>query len=234
MSQASALYHLQSLDLEIAARRARLDEINAALGEDKVVRKAQLLVKRTKDQLGASQARVTDLGLEIESIKTRYQESEIRLYSGKVKNPKELQDIQQEIASLKRRHAQLEDNLLESMMRLDDHQARFDKALKKLKRVKTQWEDDQAALAAEKTALGAQLATLGLDRAAAWEAMDGETQAVYDDTRARKGDQPVSLLQPDDTCSLCGVRQTSHGAQLVRRGNSLVRCAGCERVLFVK
>ena len=49
MSRASALLQLQSVDLEIDAHRARLDAIDAALGDNPAIRAAQhnLLAART-------------------------------------------------------------------------------------------------------------------------------------------------------------------------------------------
>lgn len=234
MSQASALYHLQTLDLEIASQRARLDEVNAILGTNTPVRKAQIAAKRAKDRVDSLQARVTDLDLEIGSNRNKYQETETRLYSGKVKNPKELQDMQQEVASLKRRNAQLEDEMLEAMMSLEEHQARYQKALRRLKRVKRKWDEDQADLAEEKIALKASLEALVADREAAWGAIDAESQVTYENVQAKKGAQPVALLTSDGICSHCGVKQTSRSVQRLQHDNSIVKCSGCGRILFAK
>ncbi len=231
MSQASALYHLQSLDLEIAAQQARLAEVNATLGDDLPIRRVKAFSERAKAQLAPWQTRVTDLELEMQSLVAKSRQTEQRLYSGTVSNPKELQDMQQEMASLKRRHADLEESLLEAMVKVEEHQALYNKALKKLGRMKMKWSENQASLAEEKTTLEAQRATLDAERAAAWAALDAEAQALYDALRTKKKGQVVALLEGTN-CGLCGVAQTSRVVQQVRRGNGLVRCSGCDRVLF--
>jgi uncharacterized protein len=64
------------------------------------------------------------------------QTSEASLYGGKIRNPKELQDLQVEIAALKRRTATLEDEQLEAMLAVEDAETQLTEANKNLNEVK--------------------------------------------------------------------------------------------------
>jgi predicted nucleic acid-binding Zn-ribbon protein len=233
MSQSSALYHLQSLDLQIAETRAYLGEVNAALGSDEVVRKAQARLDKAEAALAPWQTRVKDLELEIQTLTNKAQQTEKRLYSGSVSNPKELQDMQDEVASLKRRRAQLEDNLLEAMIHVEEGRETQAKAVKKLERTKKRWAAGQVDLAKEKETLEASLAALETDRGDAWGALEAASQKAYDSMKPRMAGRPVAMLK-DGVCSMCGMRQTTSVVQHVRRGDGLTKCAGCGRVLALE
>ncbi|MCZ7542808.1 MAG: hypothetical protein M5R40_04390 [Anaerolineae bacterium] len=139
MGKANALYELQSLDLEIGAKKARLSDVNGALGDERPVQKAQAQLAKIEADLRPLQTRHTDLELEIKTLETKARTAEDRLYSGAVTNPKELQDMQSEVASLKRRRAALEDQLLEVMIQVEEQTAARKKAAARL-------EKDEAAL----------------------------------------------------------------------------------------
>ncbi len=229
MSQASALYRLQSLDMELKSKQARLMEIRAKLGTDRPVQKAAAKAQAAKEALAPWKTRVTDLDLEIKSLTEKMKATEKRLYSGKVNNPKELQEMQQEIASLRHRRAQLEDEQLEAMVAVDSHQQAYEKAEEKLARVKRKWAAKQEAWAREETDLAREIEALEAERTTAWQALAGQSRTLYTDLRAKLGDEPIAELR-DGVCERCGMRQTSHVDQQVRRGE-VARCGGCGRVL---
>src|SRR5438128_1980496 len=110
---------IAELDLAIAQHRARLDEITALLGNDKQVSQARQQLDAANQALKPWQTRARDLDLEIKSLIQKIQQTDRKLYSGKVGNPKELKDMQSELVSLKRRQSQLEDEMLEAMVHSD-------------------------------------------------------------------------------------------------------------------
>jgi predicted nucleic acid-binding Zn-ribbon protein len=230
MSRASALYRLQSLDLGTEAKRARLAEVNTALGADQAVKEAQATVDRARAELTPWETRVTDLELEIKSLNSKAQSTDKRLYSGRVTSPKELQDMQDELASLKRRHARLEDQLLEAMIEVEERRADRERAEANREQVKASWAAEQGDLGHEKRELEAALKELAACRATAWAALDADSQSVYNTLRPKMRGQPVALLK-DGSCSRCGMAQTTAVVQQVRRGDGLTRCSACGRIL---
>ncbi len=229
-SQATLLYRLQTLDLAIAQHRARLDQIAALLGNDQRVNQARQRLDAANQALKPWQARARDLDLEIKSLVQKIQQTDRRLYSGTVTNPKELGDMQNELVSLKRRQSQLEDELLEAMLHSDEGQAAVSEAQRLLGEAQAAWTGSQTDLVYEKQRLETELATLAERRKQAAAAVEPSSLSRYEALRPKKRGQVVALLQ-GDSCALCGVEQTSNLAQQVRQGAQLVYCESCGRIL---
>jgi predicted nucleic acid-binding Zn-ribbon protein len=230
VSQATLLYQLQTLDLTIAQRRARLTEIDAVLGKDESVALARQRLEAANQALKPWQVSTRDLDLEIKSLAQKIQTTDRTLYSGRIGNPKELQGMQEEVASLRRRQGQLEDELLDAMLRTDEGQATVTDAQRALDAAQAAWAGSQTDLLAERQRLEGELADLEARRQRAVSTIEAASLSKYESMRLKKHGQAVALLD-GDSCALCGVEQTSMIAQQVRQGAELVYCASCGRIL---
>jgi len=119
MSQAFNLYRLQKIDTQIDQINNRLAEINHILAADENLHKAEELSQNTKNQLFKMQQNLKQKEDEVQAHRIKIETNESSLYGGKVRNPKELQDLQMEIASLKKRLTILEDEQLDIMLPLN-------------------------------------------------------------------------------------------------------------------
>jgi predicted nucleic acid-binding Zn-ribbon protein len=230
ISQATLLHRLQIVDLAIAQRRSRLAEIEALLGKDESVAQARKQLEAAENALKPWQIRGRDLDLEIKGVVQKIQTTDQHLYSGKVSNPKELTDMQEEIASLKRRQSQLEDSLLEAMLQTEEGQAVAAEAQQALSAAEAAWAGSQTDLIDEKKRLETQLIDLDAKRQEAAQPVDPANLKKYEAMRQKRRGQVVALLQ-GDSCTLCGVEQTSMNAQQVRQGHQIVVCESCGRIL---
>ena len=100
MTQAEALFHLQEIDLQLIQAQKRLTEIATDLADNKTILEAQTQVEAAQKTLTPLQTRARNLELEIQSTSEKIRLTDQQLYSGKIRNPKELQEMQQEIQSL--------------------------------------------------------------------------------------------------------------------------------------
>jgi predicted nucleic acid-binding Zn-ribbon protein len=230
MTQAEALYRLQEIELGILHCQKRLAEIAAALENNMVVTEAQSRVDAAQKTLRPLQTKMRDLELEIQSNLAKSKTTEQQLYSGSVKNPKALQEMEQEIVALKQWHGELENRLLEVMVAVEDAEAEFDNAQKSLEEVTVTWEREHQDLLQEKAQLEEKVSSLQIQRKEAAKQITPENLKTYSSMRARKNNQPMALLQ-GHSCAVCGIEQTSAIEQEVRRGHSLVTCLGCGRIL---
>ena len=116
MSQPFKLYRLQQTDTQIDQLKNRLDQIEIEIQDDVALRNAEKNAERTEKELQESRRlfRIADDNLQKQKSKIKSTES--RLYSGNVKNPKELQDLENESVSLKRFLSVLEDRYLEALL----------------------------------------------------------------------------------------------------------------------
>ena len=231
ISQATLLYRLQTLDLATGHLQSRLDEIEKILGANEKVIVAQETLAAAEKALAPWQASSLNLDLEIKGVVQKLQTTEQQLYSGRVSNPKELQEMESEIASLKRRQSQLEDALLEAMVNVENGQSAVATAKQNVEAVQAEWAASQTDLIAEKKRLEADRDKMRKERAEAIVGVEAANLAKYETLRVKKRGQAVALLDGDH-CKACGVEQTSMIGQQVRQeGAKLVICGSCGRIL---
>jgi len=230
MHPGEPLYRLQQIDLAILQRAKRLEAIRQALEDDETVRSAQEQRSAAENTLRPLQTRQRDLELQISAARSKQKATEDRLYSGVVKNPKELQDMEHEIAALTHRQAELEDLALLLMLELEEAQAQLDDAENNLQRVNAEAQIRHADLIQERERLQAESRDLREKRKGAQQNIAPDLLQRYETMRPQKANQPIALLT-NDACSVCGITQTGIVAQQVRRGEGLVNCANCKRIL---
>lgn len=229
MPQPEALYQLQQIDLKILSHRKRLGEIASALEDRTAIVQAEQAVETARKVLAPIRTKSRDLELEIQSNAQKAKATEDRLYGGKVKSPKELQDMQQEIESLKHRKEQLEETLLETMITVEEAETVLEDSETTLSDVTAAWESDHSALLAEQANLEKQIEDLKQQREKALAPITEESLKHYNSMRKQKANQPISPMR-EGSCSICGMEQTMAVQQAVRRGETTT-CENCGRIL---
>jgi len=232
MSKAETFYRLQTIDLEIDERNRRLKEVKAILeGNEELPRVRQALQKGEK-MLSRQRAKLRDQELEMRSLNDKIASVEGRLYSGRIKNPKELGNLQDEVKYLKRRRGELEDQVLESMIEVEDSEASVTEQRERLARLVEEWQETQVRLSAEQNELVKRLSQLKAKRAKLEKTIEAADLALYEDLRRRRYGQAVACLE-GELCQACRVTLPTRKAQQARQGEVLTLCGSCERILYV-
>jgi hypothetical protein len=233
MSRASALFRLQETDLDLDACRARLAEIARALGGSPAVQAARLQLTEADGQRSAARVALQDLELSNQSLSAKIAEAEGQLYGGKIRNPKELKDLQAEIESLKRRLGSGEEQQLEALIQLETAEAQLAAVQTDLQRAEAEAERVHAALASERAALEAKLGRLADEREAQHTSIPAVDREVYERLRQSKKGRALARME-DGVCVACGVEPSAQIAQAARRGGELARCPSCDRILYAE
>ncbi|RMG82386.1 MAG: hypothetical protein D6712_14710 [Chloroflexi bacterium] len=233
MTQAQALLRLQDIELAIRQKRKRLQEIESILNDNAAVIAAKQNVEKVEAELKPLRTRLRDLELEVKANETKQKSTEDKLYSGTVKNPKELTDLQREIEALKNWRTELENRMLELMMEIEDVEASLDAAQATLQQMQETEASKHQALIDEKQALEQAIAESMEQYRAAQASIDEDALKIYKEMRPQKGYRPVAALDGQN-CGVCGVAQTTATLQAVRHGNQLVYCSNCGRILATK
>jgi predicted nucleic acid-binding Zn-ribbon protein len=231
MSVVRQLYRLQLLDTEWDGKGYRLEEVRASLGETDDLIRARADVAETTEYLGKVRAQNRALELEIAGVNAKLKKNQDRLYGGKVRNPKELSNLQEEAAALRRRRADLEDDQLELLIEIEEEEAELAERQARLRQIEAQWRESQAALETEKEALELRLLELEEERGAMRAQIGAGDLAEYDDLRRRLAGRPVALLKRG-MCQACHVDVPTGVARLVERGEGVHHCPVCNRLLF--
>ena len=123
MSRIFKLYRLQQVDTKLNKTVKRLAEINETLGDDDSLQAAMQHIDEAKSNRIDSEKELRFVEEEVREQQIKVEQNQSRLYSGKVTNPKELQDLQSEAEAFKRQLSSLEDNQIEKMMAVEEGQS---------------------------------------------------------------------------------------------------------------
>ena len=223
------LYQLQKLDTEIDEKKKRLGEVLKAQKEPQTLLAARQRAETAVAALQTWQTKHQDLTLEVGTVSTKAKNSENRLYSGKVTNPKELSDLQQEIESLGRRRAAVEEEVLEALVMLEQTQTEKTAAEDVLATAVSQWEKQSTHLKAEQNVLALNLHKLMQTRKTRASAFDAATMQEYEELRKQRHGLAVAGLRVN-MCLGCRTTVSANKVREVSEGRK-VYCGGCGRLL---
>ncbi len=115
MGNPNDLFALQKLDTSLFELRAKLQETQLALQEPTELVSLRTEAETLNESLATTTAQVKDKELNIGTLQEKLSRSTERLYSGQVKNPKELEDLEAEVKSIGKRVEGLELELMEAV-----------------------------------------------------------------------------------------------------------------------
>jgi predicted nucleic acid-binding Zn-ribbon protein len=229
MAQIRALYRLQRIDSEIKEKKERLLEVLNEQKEPAALLAARERVETAVAELTKWQHKQKQFNTELEDLNAEVKRSETRLYSGNVKNPKELADLDQKIKSLGRRRAALEDDILEMMVLIEDAEGEKLAAETVLMTMEAEREVSLAELKQEQNELALRLHHLGQDRQKQAAKIDGRSLQDYENLRKRRHGVAVAVLKINQ-CQACFTTVSASKVKKVEQGE-LVYCGGCGRIL---
>jgi hypothetical protein len=225
------LYALQQFELAIDRARARLDEIEQALAKDETVTACQTRYDSCVMALSQAQAQVKDLELENAGLSEKITEVDTLLYSGKLKNPKELTERQNELDSLQRRKAGLEERLLIARQELEQARADLKTAEVNLQTAIQERDQRHIDLIAESDKLNKRIKKNLKERKQKLAEISEADYTLYRNLRKRHKGQAVAVLVDDMICSVCRVGQTTTSVDEIKDNHTLIYCGNCGRIL---
>ncbi len=230
MSTAELLLDLQDTDLAIDRLAKRLGEVKAAQRETDELIAARQAAQDAEQQVVHHRSVRKEIELANTALEEKIQQAEDRLYSGRVKNPKELLDLQNDIGSLKRQKTALDDQLFDAMVALEESETRLNQHAADRLHIETDWRAGQSDLFNEQTQLEVELKKHTQDQVATRARLNATDLALYDQLRRRKGGLAIVEVS-GNMCGGCGVRLTASVVQQLNQASQLARCGNCERML---
>ncbi|MFC1893135.1 zinc ribbon domain-containing protein [Chloroflexota bacterium] len=229
MGVARQLYQLQEVDLELESNEQALVRITGQLGESQAVVAARNKLSREQQHVEELKGQQRSAEWEVDDFTTKLAAIEDKLYGGRVANPKELANLQREADGLKSRRSQAEDRALEAMEKIAESEARVMALESELEGLEAEWQRTQQQLSAEAEQHKVIVADLKQKRQLLAASIDQPAVGSYDKVRKQKG-RAVARVE-GGTCRGCGI--TLSTAQLQQtKGDRLVQCASCGRILF--
>lgn len=231
MSRTFKLFRLQQIDSQVDKIHLRLKVIEAGLNQDEILRlaKAQLEAEEKVEKEVNSQLKHCEQ--EVQAQRIKIEQTEAALYGGKVRNPKELQDLEHESIALKRYLAVLEDRQLEAMIQVEEAEANRKAAQQNLSQVTNQLSSEHAILRGEQNQLLKDLERQLGERNAISSTIPEADLQLYENTRQKRGGVAVAKVV-DRSCSACGSVLNTALLSSAHSPTQITICTTCARILY--
>lgn len=231
MNEAFHLSRLQKVDTQIDQLNNRLAEIELTLANNAALRQAEEQVAASNRIKEAAKKSLRHAEDAVNLQRTKIELSEASLYGGKIRNPKELQDIQNELASLKRHLSGLEDQLLETMLAFEQAEADGQTSDASLMAVKADFASRSAEILGEQSRLANEKKRLLAEREPMAAQISAANYELYEKLRRQKRGVAVAGIL-DESCTACGATITQKLWQAARSPLKIEYCPSCGRILY--
>jgi hypothetical protein len=232
MSRTFKLYRLQEADSKIDAANNRKNEILAVLANDSAILAAQEALGQAQGDFDEAEKTLKQAEQLTQAQRLKIKQTEDRLYSGTVTNPKELQDLQQEGEALRRYLDTLEERQLETMMSADDFAETRDARANSLDQAKGDRIAAHAELNGEHTRLTGELERWTEERKTTSVGIEKTDLDTYERIRSKRKGIAVARVS-NGICGACGTQLNSKLHQEARQVEHIAFCDNCRRILYV-
>ena len=231
MSRPFKLYRLQQIDAQLDWIHTRLIEIETALQDDATLKQAGEVARQNEQAHEAARKALRHIEDEVQQQRIKIEQNESSLYGGKIRNPKELKDLENEVASLKRYLSTLEDRQLDAMLVEEEAAANKKMAAGELEKTRLNFERRWGELNFEKEKILRDQERLDGERRAASGSILPEDMAQY--VQLRKTRRGVAVAKVvDRACSACGSTLNAALLNAAHSPNQITICDACGRVLY--
>ena len=231
MNTSFTLFRLQAQDTLRMKMNARLKDIDRIIAADKEVSQANERLAEAQGINKSAESVLKELVAQVKEKKMKRELTQANLFSGKVRNPKELQDLQAESQALDRTIAKLEDEQLQAMMVLEETTRALRQAEGDLQKVMDRIASQNSLLIGEKHKIESEIPQVDAQRQALREQLDEATFTVYRNLFKSKSGRAIAEVN-DDTCGACGVTVPPADIQAAKSPNVVAYCKNCGRILY--
>ena len=220
---------LQQIDLELDADRRKFAENKEAMTPPEGLKKLLAQVKAAENEVTRWQKerKLREEAVALQQAKIK--EEEARLYSGRIKDPREQVAVQQHVESLKRHLETLEERALEALMELEKSQATLTQLRQTFEAQKAAWMTRREALEKEQEAIVAHARRLKAKRETITKQLPAADLSQYEAMRKKLGGLAVVKLNGRN-CGGCGASLPTSVVQQVQAGE-MTKCPICVRLL---
>ena len=231
MSLLGVLCQLQAIDREWDEKARLYRSVEGRLSDGSELKANREAQQRRAEGLAAERVELRDAELELSGLQTKAQEVETDLYGGRIRAPRELENLRRDSEYLQRRISEVEDRVLIALTGMDELEAAARRGEEELSSFEAAWADEHESLTAQYKELRARLRKLQSAREELRRALGRAELALYDELRNKKRGTSLSPVR-NGVCQMCRVTVPSYKAELIQAGDTVVTCEGCGRILY--
>ena len=230
MSTVQQLYRLQELELEIESKEQTLQKLTGQLGKSPALVKVRLELAAAQQHQEELKKQQRSLEWEDDDLTNKLKAAGEELYSGRVKNPKELTNLQNDIGMIKNKRSQLDEKILVLMDQIDAGTQKLADLTEQCKKVEAASQEEQKGLVSDIEQTKSALEELAQERQLLGGGLEPQISQMYYDLKKKKKLAVAKATQ--GTCSVCRIQLPITDLQKVRSG-SIVQCSSCGRILYL-
>ncbi|NMB54920.1 MAG: hypothetical protein GYA15_09490 [Leptolinea sp.] len=231
MNLAFQLSRLQKIDTELDQISQRQKDLTRLIEDQSIVDEVKNRLDDVNAELASRQRTLKGIEDKNNQLQMKLQEDEHALYAGKIRLPRELQDLQNEIASLKKQISTQDESQFNTMMQVEDQEKQLSGIQAELAEAQSTFATRVAGWRGEFSSLEKKKENLLTERNAAEQNLDTASIQQYETLRKTKRGLAVALVS-EQACAACGATLTPADWQAARSPQRLVFCTSCGRILY--
>lgn len=234
MSRTSRLLELQDIELELQGRMQSYKKVQTKLAASSPVEKAHKIYEQRVEKEKKARSDQNNMTLELQSLAEKIQHTEQRLYSGTIKNPKELHNLQKELESLKKRKDELEEKAIFIIEKIDKLAQSVIRAKQQYENVQAASAERQEALLKREHALKRYISKTRRKRQKILDQVSAKDLEQYRYVQRKKGNLLAITKLRQGACGACHVEVSAARRDKIEQltdQNKLSTCGNCGRIL---
>ena len=232
MNGARRLYELYLIDSESQEHEDALKEVERKLKYEETLKRIRGRVGDQEKELSSLERQQREADSMILSVQSKLTPLEQKVYSGSVKNPRELEAFEQETKSLKKQLSRAEDKSLSFMDCVDAAQNALAGAREELAAIEKQRLKEVQRLSSDKNRIEKELLKLRPKRQGLISIIDAGDLRLYESLRSTKSGSAVGKVERG-MCQGCRIALPMSVVQQARLGRNVVQCTSCGRILYL-
>ncbi len=227
----AALHELQQQDSALARLQKDYAAVDHGLVEKEQFEKAKEAHQHAFDALHKATADLHDTELEQKSIEVKRSDFEKKLYSGSVRNPKELQAMQDEVTMLAKMRSTLDEKIL-ATMDLIEVLKRTEAETKTIKdTVMSAYREKHEAYKLKSDGLVKEAKKLVSKRNKTAALIDPPLLKKYEILKSTKHGVGIAALEDGNACGGCKTAIPSNLLRQIKESATVQFCMNCGRIV---
>jgi len=233
LTEIARLHDLQRIDTNTEKANRHLQQLKKALAEPVVVQQARASAEASAKALAEWTRKQRELEGESQTLLGRIATSEAKLMGGSVRNPKELEDLQQSIAAMRRQLTGIEESAVEALLQVEEAEKQQGKDAATLASLESQWAVKEQELLAEESKTKRIVLQLRTNRSKVLESISAADVQLYEDLRKRRAGIAVATIV-NGQCSACNVKVPTGVVSAAHSPSTPAYCTSCGRILVLQ
>jgi predicted nucleic acid-binding Zn-ribbon protein len=226
-----ALYKVQQADEEIARHEEARSRLDTGAELKVEIESVEAELGDLRGKLVAAENENLDRELEAKTLEEKRKRFQDQLYSGSVRNPRQLTDLQGEVDMLGREIGKIEDRMLELMEAIESLRADIASREERLREATTQLETVSSEYERKGARLEERIAELRSRRREDAAGVGARLLKRYEEIRARSGNRGLVKVTGGN-CPGCMIGLPQETVKALRAGRVGLTCESCGRLLF--